>query len=327
MKNLTYLWRFAGIAFTSILFFMACQKNSPVENSPQSETLSLNNNTLVTNSTSSTVVLPSTSTSSPYDVTLESVTNNGDGTYTWIWSVQNPNPGNGNNGTVQNLSHWNITLGQCATLADIVGGAMSADGLNWTTFGPTNSPDPSQNCYTDSVLKFNTGTSGNLKSFYQLTVNQNFSIDTAVTGVYKSGNNTGCGVFLFSGLGCPIIEETSCSLSQGYYFAKPDLVWAGTVTIGGHTYTQAEGQAIWNTSNKGGIKDSKAGFLQVAAIKLSGSSVSASASVWADVAIVESYLASLGKLSPSNLPTGDAAAKAAAGRIGDWIDLNHCEDQ
>lgn len=53
---------------------------------------------------------------------------------------------------------------------------------------------------------------------------------------------------------------------------------------------------------------------------------STSASVWADVAIVENYLATLGKLSPSNLPTGNTAAKEATGRIGEWIDAHHCEN-
>ena len=38
----------------------------------------------------------------PYDIVLESVVDNGDGTWTWTWSMQNPNPGNGNGSTVQN---------------------------------------------------------------------------------------------------------------------------------------------------------------------------------------------------------------------------------
>jgi hypothetical protein len=45
---------------------------------------------------------------------------------------------------------------------------------------------------------------------------------------------------------CSPEEGAGCSLSMGYWFAKPNLVWPGTVTIGGKTYTQAEGKAIWN---------------------------------------------------------------------------------
>ncbi|MFM6976966.1 MAG: hypothetical protein ACKOW2_09000 [Sphingobacteriaceae bacterium] len=325
MKNLNIKWQIAGIAVATILSFTACKKSSIEQVSPQ--TVVSNINSINTTSIIPASTLPSTSTSSPYLVTLESIVNNGDGTYTWIWSVQNPNPGNGSGGTVQDLSHWNITLGECAKMEDIVSGATSTDGSTWTSFVPLNRIDPSQDCYTDTVLKFDVGTRDTIKTFYQLTVNQNFSINDSVTAVYKSGRNTGCGTFVFSGFGCPIpVVDNSCSLSQGYYFAKPDLVWASTVTVGGYTYTQAEGKAIWNTSNKGGIKDSKAGFTQVTAIKLSSATISPSASVWVDVAIVENYLSGLGKLSPTNLPTGNLAAKEAAGRIGNWIDTHHCDN-
>jgi len=124
-------------------------------------------------------------------------------------------------------------------------------------------------------------------------------------------------------------EETACSLSQGYWFAKPQAVWPnGTVTLGGFVYSQAEGKAIWNTSNKGGLLNAKAAFTQASAIKLSG--VDPSASVWADVAIIDAYFASLGrKITPTSIPknsTANAAAGAAAGRIGKWIDANHCNE-
>jgi hypothetical protein len=324
MKKINKWWRTAGIAVLATLIINACERPEIEDLSPQNVATQ---NFLQTNSVVSTSSLPLISNSSPYTVTLESITDNGDGTWTWIWSVLNPNPGNGTNGTVQDLSHWNITLG-CAQPDDIVSASKSTDGATWeVNYVPRYEVDPSQDCYTDSVYKFDLGTRNNIKTYYQLTVNKNFSVDSNVLAVYKSGRTTGCGTFNFPGFGCPIVTpDEGCSLSQGYYFAKPGLVWGTTVTIGGYTYTQAEGVAIWNTSNKGGIKDAKAGFLQVAAIKLSGSTVSPSASVWADVAIVEAYLSGLGKLSPGNLPTGNAAAKSAAGRIGDWIDLHHCED-
>lgn len=124
--------------------------------------------------------------------------------------------------------------------------------------------------------------------------------------------------------------EVICSLSQGYWFAKPNAVWPnGVLTIGGKIYTQAEGKAIWNTSNSRGLLNAKAAFTQAAAIKLSN--VSPNASVWADVQIIENYLASIAKLNPASLPantkTGpNAAAGAAAGRIGNWINNNHCNE-
>lgn len=131
---------------------------------------------------------------------------------------------------------------------------------------------------------------------------------------------------------CP--TQQFCAYSQGYWFAKPNVIWPdvngpnyGQVTIGGYDYTQSEGIAIWKTSNKGGIRDSKKAFLQVAAIKLSGgTSSNLPASVWTDVQLIESWLSTLGKLSPNNLLTGNKTVSAAAGRLGDWIDQNHCSE-
>lgn len=274
----------------------------------------------------------------PYKVVLESVTNNGNGTYTWTWSVQNPNPGNGSNGTIQNLSHWDITLGSCVTFDNVVSGATSTNNVDWTPFTPSFQADPSlpvSGCaVTADVVKFDLGTSGSAKTYYRLTIDIDVLVDPAATAYYKSGATTGCGTFCFPGFACkPEGPLEGCGFSQGYWFAKPNLVWpdvngadAGNVTIGGHFYTQAEGKAIWNTSNAGGIPDTKKAFLQVAAIKLSADNVLPTASVWADVQIIENWLSTLPKLTTSNLKNWkNKDAAAAAGRIGNWIQLYHCE--
>lgn len=128
---------------------------------------------------------------------------------------------------------------------------------------------------------------------------------------------------------CSIVEvEEGCSMSQGFWFAKPESNWS-TVTVGDKDYSKAEGLAIWNSINKkGGIADSKKGFLQVAAIKLSGSTVLSTDSVWADVKIVEDWLKTLDKLTPSNLKDfSNSNAAQAAGRIGDWINTHHCTEE
>ena len=117
-----------------------------------------------------------------------------------------------------------------------------------------------------------------------------------------------------------------CSMSQGYWFSKPTTPWPELgITIGNYTYTKAQGLAIWNTSNFGGIKDSKKGFQQVATILLSGQSVHPTATIWADVQLIINWLNTLGKLSPTNLPTGNAAVSAAAGRIGTWVNSHECK--
>lgn len=142
---------------------------------------------------------------SPYNVYLYKITSNVDGTYTWEWRVRNLNPGNGKEaGTVQDLSHWDISLGECITSAEIKSGATSADGITWNPIAAgdlTSKKDKSQDCYTTPIFKFNLGTTGTNISYYRLTITKNVS-HTAVTALYKSGKNTGCGVFTTCGFGC-----------------------------------------------------------------------------------------------------------------------------
>lgn len=330
------------------IFLSGCEKNPdlsvPTTNADESGSV------VLTAAASANLSSPVTSNCvAPYSITLESVVNNGNGTWTWTWSVVNPNPGNGVvEGTVQNLSHWDITLGNCVKFEDVVSGATSPDGITWNAFTPAYEQDNAMyntcNLSTGSVIKFNLGTVAASKSYYQITINQNIQVDPTATAFYKGGVNTGCGTICFPGFGCK--QEgplEGCALSQGYWFAKPGVVWPdvngaadGQVTIGGKNYTQAEGIAIWNTSNAGGISDAKKGFCQVAAILLSGDNVFTTSSVWPYVASVQSWLGTKAKLSanglngtlkvqPKSAATTNAAAGSAAGKIGDWINNNHCE--
>ena len=121
-----------------------------------------------------------------------------------------------------------------------------------------------------------------------------------------------------------------CSLSQGYWFAKPGMQWTSTVTVGGFTYTEAEGEAIQSQNGSGVNQNLKHAFTQAATILLSGQRgwISPTASVWQDVAIIEVYLSQLGQpVTPTLLTSGTsvpAAVQQAAGRIGTWVDANHC---
>lgn len=133
-----------------------------------------------------------------YAVTLESRTLV-NGAWEWIWSIQNLNPGNGNNGTAQDLSHWGIQLGTCINPSSITGAAYSADGINWTTFTPVNQPETSQPCLTTPVLKFDFGTTGTAKSYYRLTLSQEYPAGTAF-GYFKAGSR--CCTFNFTGIAC-----------------------------------------------------------------------------------------------------------------------------
>jgi hypothetical protein len=139
---------------------------------------------------------------SAYDVILESKMANVDGTWTWTWSIRNPNPGNGNNGTVQALSHWNMTFGSCISFSDIVSASTSYNGTSFSSFSPSLAVDPSQVCVVLPVLKFNVTTNGNAKTYCRLVVKSDYSVDNTAVGFYKSGSRTGCGPMWFQGIGC-----------------------------------------------------------------------------------------------------------------------------
>jgi hypothetical protein len=304
----------------AILIFIGCQKNlNDVQNS---ETESASKAKPVIGSNCSDYIVALTRTTDAL-------------TTIFTWTITNPAPGNGSNGTLQNLSHWTFIPG-CSgpdgleqNWNDIINAYWSPDGNTWNLITPIPAltPDPSQTCTSANVFKFAQGTSGAAPTYYKLVLSGHYSVGD-MTAFFKSGANTGCCSKTVQGVGCK--EEIICSLSQGYYFAKPGPTWPtpGTVEVGGYTYTEAEGRAIWNCSNAGGIKDSKKGFTQVAALKLSGAYPTGNASIDADVVTIETWLSTLGKLvACTNLPTGNAAVGTAAGRIGDWINANHCQSE
>jgi hypothetical protein len=151
-------------------------------------------------------VFPITSTCTfPYVITLESITLV-NGKYEWVWSIRNPNPGNGKKGTVQDLSHWDIKLGSCATFENITAAATSTNGTTWTSFIPTYQTDPSiyntASLTTGNVIKFNVSTSGSAKTYCKLVTTQNLTINYQCVAYYKSGANTGSGTLCFPGFGC-----------------------------------------------------------------------------------------------------------------------------
>ena len=170
-----------------------CNKSSSVQ--PNAT-----NSSVKSNAVSS---LASSSCTYPYLITLESITEV-NGNYEWVWAVKNTKPGNGSNGTVQDLSHWDITLGSCVKFSDVVSAATSIDGVNWTSFTPAYDKDKSlksglNNIY---VVKFDIGTSGNATTFYKLVISKNVTVDMLSSSYYKSGNKTGTGAQCFPGFGC-----------------------------------------------------------------------------------------------------------------------------
>lgn len=324
MKNLSKWWPVVSILLVTLLYISACKEFSNEEITPQAGKSNSKSDNLSLISTDSVLDSPRTSTSSPYLVTLERVDNNGDGSYTWTYTVKNPDPITGEGGTIPPLSYLDLSLGNNASSSDVISISTSSDGDRWiTTFNPIYRPDFNQVCYSEPVIQFQLGTTDTLKSYYRLTLNKNFGV-AETPAVYQSSRGT-CGTFQVSGVGSVIPEPAnSCAYPSKYFFLKQNSTWSNVI-VGGFTYTQAEAKAINSTSfKKGVVNDSKKCFLQVLAIKLSPN-VSPTASVWTDVAIVNNYLSTLGKLSPTNLPSGNAAASAAADRISAWISQHDCQ--
>ena len=192
------------ILFATFIGSSGCQKNSKEALVPLNANIERQSSEVVFNNSLSSKETPACN-SNAYIITLESKTQV-NGNWEWIWSVQNSNPGNGNNGTVQDLSHWGMQFGTCVTMSSIVSAAYSADGTSWTSFTPVYQVDPSQGCMTTPVLKFDFGTTGSSKSYYKLVVNQNYEVGLT-PGYYKSGKNTGCCTFDFSGISCGNVPD------------------------------------------------------------------------------------------------------------------------
>ena len=137
-----------------------------------------------------------------------------------------------------------------------------------------------------------------------------------------------------SGVDTPCKGEC-CSFSQGYWFAKPNVVWPGNLSIGNQTYTKAEGQALWDAAKGNNSSPLAKAFFQAAAVRLSGTSLTCSHTLKEDILCIESVLCKLPEITVSNLSalslnisSSDAGKlQQAAGRIGEWIDANHCSDE
>lgn len=115
-----------------------------------------------------------------------------------------------------------------------------------------------------------------------------------------------------------------CSFYPNPLISSPGAVWpTATVTVGGFVYTQAQANAIYNQPTT----DARVAFIYIAAMRLSlgTGNLSPSADVWADVATVEAWLSTVGKLSPSNLPNAPATVLSAIGNISNWAVNHQCE--
>jgi len=123
------------------------------------------------------------------------------GAFEWTWVLTNPNPGNGENGTLQNVSHFDIALNAAAEAA-LVSAEYSFDGITWISVPIELERDPAiRQCTATDVLKFDAGTVGGEPTYYRATFSEEFSANPYATSWIKSGSRFGCNMYFFTGVG------------------------------------------------------------------------------------------------------------------------------
>lgn len=140
---------------------------------------------------------------SAYEITSMSTERNSTGTnQQWTWMITNPNPGNGDNGTLQDVSHWSLALSPIAEAA-IVSAEYSFDGIIWVSVSIQMDRDPTiKACTTDDVLKFDVGTTGSQPTYYRVTFDREFAVNSYSTSYIKTGSGRkGCNLYYFAGVG------------------------------------------------------------------------------------------------------------------------------
>jgi len=131
-------------------------------------------------------------------VTKNSVGSN----YEWTWSVTNPNPGSGTNGTLKDVSHWDVSLPAQAEAA-LVSAEYSFDGVNWQNSPIVVERDFSiKLCTLVDVLKFDAGTTGSAPTYYRAVFDADFTLNPFATSWIKNGGGQqGCNLYYYTGTG------------------------------------------------------------------------------------------------------------------------------
>lgn len=131
-------------------------------------------------------------------VTKNSVSGNTE----WTWSLTNPNPGNGSNGTLRDVSHWDVALPAQAEAA-LVGAQYSFDGVNWYNSSMVVERDFSiKLCTLVDVLKFDAGTTGTEPTYYKAVFDADFTLNPFATSWIKNGGGQqGCNLYYYTGMG------------------------------------------------------------------------------------------------------------------------------
>jgi hypothetical protein len=241
----------------------------------------------------------------------------------------------------KNLSHFIIDLNNCgaksASFGDIVWATVNGSPADLTpTEGSGTNCSPQ--AITSNFVKFDNiqpATSWVLV----LKLDKGFDIASSAACWFKAGN--ACNQSVVPGPGCPI--EEYCSYSQGFFFSNGAVnngataFWTNGVTVGGVHYTQAQGNMCWFIDRGRGGSQIMNSFFQLSALRLSG----VEAACAADASIIDTYFTGINVCEAVVTTTGNnpysyfnlplvsngvtkAQVIAAGGRIGSFIDANHC---
>jgi len=239
------------------------------------------------------------------------------------------------------LSHFIINLDNCGdqspSFGDIIWATVNGAPADLTpTEGSGTACNPQG--VTNNFVKFDNLTAA---ASWVLVIKFDRGYDVATTtGWLKAGNSCNSGAI--PGPGCPI--EEYCSFSQGFFFANgavnngASVYWTNGLTIGGISYSQEQGNNAWFIDRGRGGDQTMNGFFQLGAVRLSG----VESEVSADAAIIDTYFTGLNIFSTLvttsggnsytyfNLPAvsngiTEAQVAAAGGRIGSYVDANHCQ--
>lgn len=267
----------------------------------------------------------STSSYSDYNVNAAAST---DGSL-WTYTITKSRPNS------KDLSHFIIDLNNCgeesASFADIIYATVNGQPADLTpTEGVGTGCNPQAT--TLNFIKINVNGSG--PWVLVIKYDRGYEVVEADSWI-KAGSSCSKGRSLAPG--CP--RENYCSFSQGYFFANGALnngssvFWTDGLTIGGITYTQAQGMNIWSIDRGPGGNQTLNGFFQLGSVRLS----SVDSEVQPQVDIIEAYFTAVGNVYGYlvNNTHFDFPASAggytssqvanAGGEIGNYIDTHHCE--
>ncbi|TVZ59908.1 hypothetical protein NA63_2451 [Flavobacteriaceae bacterium MAR_2010_105] len=254
-----------------------------------------------------------------------------DGTL-WTYNITRSKP------NAKNLSHFIIDLGNCgdesASFANIIYATVNGAPANLVpTEGSGTGCDPQAT--TTNFVKVNTEAATSW--VIVIKFDRGYASAEADSWI-KAG--TSCNSAKSTAPGCPI--EDYCSFSQGFFFANGALQngasasWVNGLTIGGVTYTQAQGMTIWSVDRGPGGNQVLNAFFQLGAVRLSG--VDSEVQTQAD--IIDAYFTAVGNVFDHlvtvngktyfNLPTNGggytvAQVIAAGSAIATFVDENHCD--